>query len=165
MRATANFANAKTRIRRGMHVAALILSLSAAAWTQTEPEFSGAWKQDNDRCQPGRRGDVTLRIEQHGLELTVESTVSHQPDTPRHAVQNYTTDGKVSVSTGIDGDEFHTSVVSKDAALIFSIEEHEDGRILQSQEKWSLIESGATLERTRTRPDGEKQILIYKRLQ
>ena len=52
-------------------------------------------------------------------------------------MQRYTTDGKVSMSTGADGDEFHTSVVWKESSLVFSIEEHEDGRILLSRETWT----------------------------
>jgi len=78
-------------------------------------------------------------------------------------MQKYTTDGKVSVSTGADGDEFNTSIVWRDSSLVFSIEEHEDGRILQSKETWSVIEEGATLERIRERPNGEKQILFFHR--
>jgi hypothetical protein len=78
-------------------------------------------------------------------------------------VQKYTTDGRVSVSTGADGDEFHTSVVWKGSSLVFTIEEHEAGRILHSQETWSLIENGATLQRTREHLNGEKQILFYRR--
>jgi hypothetical protein len=34
----------------------------------------------------------------------------------------------------------------KRSSLIFSIEEHEDGRILHLEERWSLIENGATLQ-------------------
>ncbi len=142
----------------------LLLSLvPVAAWPQTVPDFSGLWKQDNDRCQPKRSGDVTLHIEQHNSELTVETSISHDSQISRHAVQKYTTDGKVSASTGVDGDEFHTSVVWKDSSLILTIEEREDGRILHSQETWSLIESGATLQRTRERQNGEQQILVYRR--
>jgi hypothetical protein len=137
--------------------------MTVAAWPQTIPDFSGVWKQDNDRCQPKRSGDVTLHIEHHDPVLTVETSISHGSQNSRHAVQKYTTDGKVSVSTGADGDEFHTSIIRKDSSLFFTIEEHEDGRILQSQEIWSLIENGATLQRIRERPNGEKQILIYRR--
>ena len=144
-----------------------ILVLSGApvtAWAQTAPNFSGLWKQDNDRCQPKRNGDVTLRIEHHDPELTVETLISRNSRNSRHAVQKYTTDGIVSVSTGADGDEFHTSVVWKDASLVFSIEEHEDGRILLSNETWSVIEDGATLERIREGDDGKKQILFFRRI-
>jgi hypothetical protein len=141
----------------------LLSAVTVAAWPQTVPDLSGLWKQDNDRCRPKRSGDVTLHIEHHDSELTVETSISHGSQIFRHAVQKYTTDGKVSVSTGADGDEFHTSVVWKDSSLVFAIEEHEDGRILHSQETWSLIENGATLQRTREHPNGEKQILFYRR--
>jgi hypothetical protein len=143
----------------------LLLSTAAnVAWSQGTRDFSGLWKQDNDRCQPKRNGDVTLRIEHHDPELTVETSISRNSASSRHAVQKYTTDGKVSVSTGADGDEFNTAVVWKDSNLVFSIEEHEDGRILQSKETWSVIEEGATLERIRERPNGEKQTLFFRRL-
>jgi hypothetical protein len=143
----------------------LLSALTVAAWAQTAPDFSGAWKQDNDRCQPKRSGDVTLHIEHHGPELTVETSMSHGSSSSRHATQEYTTDGKVSISTGADGDEFHTSVVWKDSSLVFSIEEHEAGRVLHSQETWSLIENGATLQRIRKRPGGEKELLLYRHQQ
>jgi hypothetical protein len=143
----------------------LLLSTAAAvAGTQGTPDFSGLWKQDNDRCQPKRNGDTTLRIEHHDSELTVETSISRNSESSRHAVQNYTTDGKVSVSTGADGDEFNTSVVWKDSSLVFSIEEHEDGRILQSKETWSVIEDGATLKRIREHSNGEKQTLFFRRI-
>ncbi len=148
----------------------LLLSTAAAvAWSQGTPDFSGLWKQDNDRCQPKRNGDVTLRIEHHDPELAVETSispnsVSRNSASARHAIQKYTTDGKVSASTGADGDEFNTSVVWKNSSLVFSIEEHEDGRILQSKETWLVIEDGATLERIRERPHGEKQTLFFRRI-
>lgn len=138
---------------------------AAAAWPQAAPDFSGLWKQDNDRCQPKRSGDVALRIEHRDPELAVETTISRDSQSSRHALQKYTTDGKVSVSTGADGDEFHNSVTWKDSSLVFSIEEHEDGRVLVSKETWSLIEGGATLQRIRERPNSGKQILFYRRQQ
>jgi hypothetical protein len=141
----------------------VILVVASLAWPQAATDFSGVWVQDNERSQPKRSGDVTLRIEHHAPELTVETTIVRGADPARHAVQKYTTDGNVSVSTGADGDEFHTAVMWKDSSLVFSIEEHEEGRILRSQETWSLIDNGATLERIRERADGEKQVLIFRR--
>ena len=143
----------------------LLIALPVVAWPQTAPDFSGLWKQDNDRCQPKRSGDVTLRIQHNDPELTVETSISHDSANSRRAVQKYTTDGRASVSTGVDGDEFHTAVIWKDSILVFSIEEHEEGRILRSTEMWLLIENGATLQRTRVRSNGEKQILFYQRRQ
>jgi hypothetical protein len=144
-------------------LSALILSaITVTAWPQIVPDFSGLWKQDNERCQPRRSGDVTLRIEQSGPEFTVETSIAQGSRDSRHAVQKYTTGGMDSVSTGADGDEFHTSVVWKDSSLVFVIEEREDDRILHSKETWTLIENGATLQRIRERPDGEKQILYFR---
>jgi hypothetical protein len=140
----------------------------AALGSPPNPDFSGVWKQNNERSVPPRKGDVTLRIEHHDPDLTVETTAARSSGPPRHAVQRYTTDGKTSVSTGADGDEFHTSIVWSGPSLAFSIEEHEDGRIILSKETWTLIENGAALERVReglkTAPDGSgKQTLIYLR--
>jgi hypothetical protein len=149
---------------RRIRICLSILFLLSAI-TATAQDFSGLWKQDNDRCHPKRNTDVTLRIEHHDSELTVKISISSNSASSRNAVQKYTTDGKVSVSTGADGDEFYTSVTWKNASLVFSIEEHEDGRILQSKETWSVIEDGATLERIRERPDGEKQTLLFRRIQ
>jgi hypothetical protein len=121
---------------------------------------------------PKRNGDVTLRIEHHDPELIVETTALRNSGSPRHAVQRYTTDGKTSVSTGADGDEFHTSILWSGPSLVFSVEEHEDGRIILSKETWTLIENGAALQRVRERvntsgdapDDGDgKQTLIYLR--
>lgn len=144
----------------------LLMVLSViGAWAQARPEFSGLWKLDNSRSVPKRNGDVTLRIEHHDPELTIETLISHDLTNSRHAIQKYATDGKVSVSTGADGDEFHSAVVWKESSLVFSVEEHEEGRILRSIETWSLIEDGATLQRTRERPNGERQVFFYQRQQ
>jgi hypothetical protein len=95
----------------------------------------------------------------------VETTILRGSAAPRHALQHYTTDGKTSISTGADGDEFHTSVVWSGQGLVFSVEEHEDGRILLSRETWTLIENGAALERSRERNEDRagKQTVIYLR--
>jgi len=145
-----------------------VLMASAGICSQPTPDFSGTWKQSNERSIPNRMGNVTLHIDHRDPELTVETTTLRGAAAPRHAVQRYTTDGKVSISTGADGDEFHTSIVWNGQSLIFSVEEHEDGRIILSKEIWLLIENGAALQRVRERenasPDGAgKQTLIYLR--
>jgi hypothetical protein len=127
------------------------------------PNFSGTWKQSNERSTPARTGDVTLQIQQLDPELTVETTILRGSAASRHAVQRYTTDGKTSISTGADGDEFHTSAVWSGQALVFSIEEHEDNRVILSRETWTLIDDGTALERRRERDGGGKQTIIYLR--
>jgi len=146
----------------------VVLMTSPGICSQPNPDFSGAWTQSNERSMPRRTGNVTLHIEHRDPELTVETTIIRASAAPRHAVQRYTTDGKVSISTGADWDEFHTSIIWDGQNLIFSVEEHEDGRIILSKETWTLIENGAALQRVREGvnafPDGAgKQTLIYLR--
>jgi hypothetical protein len=160
MRGCGKITNGCVRVLTCTHMLAAIM---VTAQAQSALDFSGLWKQDDNRCKPKRNADITLRIEHHDPELTVETSISRSSASSRHAVQKYTTDGKVSVSIGADGDQFSTSVVWKDSSLVFSIEEHEDGRILQSKETWLVIEDGATLERIRERPNGEKQTLFFCR--
>jgi hypothetical protein len=130
---------------------------------QDHPDFSGTWKLDGKRSVPERNGDVTLAIVHRDPLLKVETTIVRGSAAPRHAVQDYRTDGKTSVSTGADGDEFHTAIVWQGQNLAFTITEHEDGRILESKETWSLAQNGATLQRIREMPDGKKQTLVYVR--
>jgi hypothetical protein len=155
-------ANMKRRWFLGL-LPALLLA-STAICSPTNPNFSGTWKQSNERCTPKRTGDVTLHIDHRDPDLIVETTVLRSSGPPRHAVQRYSTDGKTSVSTGADGDEFHTSVTRSGPGLVFVVEEHEDGRILLSKETWTLLENGAVLQRVRERSEGgEPQTLIYIR--
>ena len=145
-----------------------VFMASRGICSQPNPNFSGTWKQSNERSIPKRTGNVTLHIEHRDPDLTVETTALRGSAAPRHAMQRYTTDGKVSISTGADGDEFHTSIVWNGQNLIFSVEEHEDGRVILSKETWTVIENGAVLQRVReavnASPDGAgKQTLIYLR--
>jgi hypothetical protein len=130
-------------------------------------DFSGTWKQSNERSTPARMGNVTLHIDHRDPDMTVETTILRGSGAPRHALQHYTTDGKSSLSAGADGDEFHTSVVWSEESLIFSVEEHEDGRIILSRETWTLIQNGDALERCRERNGTQdrtgKQTIIYLR--
>jgi hypothetical protein len=141
----------------------MLFLVSPGICSPANPGFSGTWKQSNERSTPARKGDVTLHIDYRDSQLTVETTILRSNDAPRHASQHYTTDSKTSVSTGVDGDEFHTSVVWSGRDLVFSIEEHEDGRVILSRETWMLIDKGAALERRRERDGGGKQTIIYLR--
>ena len=143
---------------------ALLLADLAGICSPANPNFTGTWKQSNERSVPARTGNVVLHIDHHDPDLTVETTILRGSAAPRHAMQRYTTDGKTSISTGADGDEFHTSVVWNGPTLVFSVEEHEDGLVILSRETWTLIESGAALERRRQRNGAAReQTVIYLR--
>jgi hypothetical protein len=124
--------------------------------------FSGSWKQDNEHCLPKRSGEVTLTIQHSNSELVVETTSKGL--IARHASQRYTTDGVESVSTGADGDEFHSTLVWKDNTLVFDIVEIEDGKRLKSTEIWSLAEDGKSLKRVRRTEKTGNQTLVYVRI-
>ncbi len=127
-----------------------------------KPNFSGTWKKDPGRSATIRPGTVTLRIEHHDPDLRVAMTIARPNDPEQHADQHYTTDGRESVSTGADGDSFHTRVTWQGRDLAFVIEEHEDGRILPSTELWTLSPDSNTLTRLRRSAKGE-QTIIYLR--
>lgn len=141
----------------------LVLAIVAFGFTAeaAPPDFSGTWKQSNERSSPKRTGDVTLRIEHRDPELVVETTSKGR--TTRHALQRYTTDGVESKSIGADGDEFHSTAVWKNDALVFDIVEIEDGNRLKSTEVWSLTDGGRTLKRVRQTQKSGEQTLIYVR--
>lgn len=84
----------------------VVLVASPGICSQPNPDFSGAWKQSNERSMPRRTGNVTLLIDHRDSELTVETTVIRGFVAPRYSVQRYTTDGKVYISIGADGEEF-----------------------------------------------------------
>ena len=69
---------------------AVLLMVTAAVWPQTHPSFSGLWKQDNDRCQPKRSGNATLRISHRDPELTAETSIyrdTAEPPSHRAKIQ------------------------------------------------------------------------------
>jgi hypothetical protein len=115
------------------------------------PDFSGTWKL---------AGEATLRIEHHDPELVVETLKKG-----KRALQRYTTDGRETTSTGIDGDECHTLLLwRRGGQLFFDIQEHERGKIVKSTETWSLIDGGLKLKRERVTVKAPKgRTLIYTR--
>lgn len=140
----------------------------AGICSSPEANFSGTWKQSNERCVPQRMGNVVRRIDQHGSDFVVE-TISQRATGPlRHALQTCSLDGRTSVSTGVDGDEFHTAIVRHGSSLVFSIEEHEGGRVILSTETWTLVENGSALEIRREAASAPasgtpKRTLVYLR--
>jgi hypothetical protein len=150
-------------MRRRLFLGGLFLLLAPTSFcVPPKPNFSGTWRQDNERCTPKRTGDVTLHIDHRDPDLVVETTALRSSGR-QHAVQRYRTDGQASTSIGTDGDEFHTSITWSGASLVFKVEEHEDGRILLSTETWALLENGAALQRVRERTPGNKQTFVYTR--
>ncbi len=143
-------------------LAVFLLAFPVLLAQSTKPNFSGTWKKDNAHSTPARPGEVTMRIEHHDPELIVNLTITRPSAPEQHVQQRYTTDGKESVSTGADGDSYHTKVVWRDGALVFTIVEHEDDNLINSLEVWSVSPDGGTLTRVRRGESGE-QTIVYVR--
>lgn len=98
-----------------------------------ETDFSGTWKQSNERSTPPRSGDVTLRIDHHDPDLTVETAIVRGPSalaarsstTPRTAGLTFR-QARMEMSFML--------VVWNGRDLVFAIEEHEEGRVILSHE-------------------------------
>jgi hypothetical protein len=100
----------------------MVLLTSTGICSPPNPNFSGTWRLSSKRSMPTRAGNVTLQIDHRDPELTVETTMLRDSGAPRHAVQRYTSDRKMSISTGADEDEFHTSIAWEGQSLIFSVQ-------------------------------------------
>ena len=119
-------------------------SLARRNVRSTEPGLLRNLEQSNERCAPTRTDDVTLHIDQRDPDLRLwRLPCSEVPGRPGTLCNATVPMAEHSVSIGADGDEFHTSVAWNGPSLLFSVEEHEDGRILLSRETWTLIDNGS----------------------
>jgi hypothetical protein len=62
----------------------VLLLAPAGICVPPNPNFSGTWKQSNERCTPTRTGDVTLYIDHRDPDLTVKTIVLRSSGSPRH---------------------------------------------------------------------------------
>ena len=61
--------------RSFLGLVSMLLPAPAGLWAESNPDFSGTWKQSGERSTPKRTGNTTLRIDDHDPELTVEITI------------------------------------------------------------------------------------------
>ncbi len=118
-------------------------------------QFAGSWQQNNDRCVPSPRSKavsnkMTVTLNNPTLRVHI---VSNNGRGERQLDLTYEIDGKEIVYTGMDGDEYHSKVRWAANSLVFTNVEHERGRIVPSQEIWTLLDSGKSLQRVRVTTD------------
>jgi hypothetical protein len=137
-------------------------ALTAALHAETHPDFSGVWKQANERCIPKQSGEATITIKQHDPQISIEMASKMGTAPVSRGEKLYTLNGKPTMMKDSEGDEVDNSVTWHDKSIVFSTDEHEDGRILHSEETWTLVENGSVLQRIRTGlKSGRTQTLIY----
>jgi hypothetical protein len=109
---------------------ALLFGIVASG--QTPPDFTGHWRLQTDSGMQRQ-----LDVEQNGRSLVVKTTVTNSKGNRRLEVKYQIGDPAITY-TGLDGDEFHSSVHWDGSALVFDIIEHEDGREISETTLWSL---------------------------
>ena len=139
-----------------------------AAVAQVGSDFSGTWQQVNERCDPKpRNASLSYRtvIDQHDNILNVSISVRGSRENGDLHL-SYEIDGKEVVYTGLDHDEFHTSVHWEGDSLVFNITEHEDGRTIIAKEVCWLSDGGRTLKRVKeaNEPKGATRSYVLEKL-
>lgn len=118
----------------------IVLFLAIPASGQTSIDFTGHWCQ-----QRNSRAQRQFEIEQNGRTLRVKSVVANSEGT-RNLEVKYEIGGARTCYTGLDGDEFCTSVRWDGRTLVFETTEHEGGSDIPQKAVWSLSEDGKTLQ-------------------
>jgi hypothetical protein len=127
-----------------------VVSLSAQTKTaqtvnpQTTPDFSGHWRQTT---KSGTQRD--LEIEQRNRNLRVKTVVTNSEGNKSLEVK-YEIGGAETSYTGLDGDQFRSSLRWEGNALVFDTTEHEAGSDIPQKIVWTLSADGNTLQVERT---------------
>jgi hypothetical protein len=118
----------------------LALLLAVSAYGQTPADFTGHWRQQTDSGVQRQ-----LDVEQSDRSLFVKTTVSNAQGNRSLAVK-YEIGGPATTYTGLDGDEFRSSVRWDGNTLVFDTIEREDGKELPETTMWTLAEGRDSLE-------------------
>lgn len=146
----------RRRVVLGLLMTAVLIP--SGVFAQSPPDFSGNWKQSNERSTPRRTGNVTLHIDHREPELFVETTILRSASVARHAIQRYTTDGREYPSrpaptemsfirplSGRDGAWFSPSKSTRMGASLFR---RKHGPSLRMAPRWRESASHSTRHRT-----------------
>jgi hypothetical protein len=121
---------------------ACLVPLFLAIYVNAQPptDFTGHW-----RLQAASGAQRQLEIEQNGEILLVRTIVTNSQGTRRLEVR-YVIGGPATSYTGLDGDQFRTSVRWDGNSLAFDTVEHEDGRDISKKTVWTLPGDRNTLQ-------------------
>jgi hypothetical protein len=119
-------------------IVALFLAISANA--QTPPDFTGHWRQ-----QANSKTQRQLEVEQKGQSLRVKTVVTNSDGT-RNLDVKYVIGGPQTTYTGLDGDEFRSSVRWDASSLVFDTIEHEGSNEIPQKAVWTLSADGNMLQ-------------------
>ncbi len=158
----------------------VLFFVASDAFSQEEGvDFSGRWKYNEEKSDPGDgRREITpyeLNIVQGENSLIVERTAVNQAGRTITVKEEYTLDGETNVNTGLGGQEARSNLVWSDdsKSLVFRISRRAQGRgqamqtrEIKSTEVWSLSDEGnvLTVEIIRETPRGEvRRRIVYEK--
>jgi hypothetical protein len=120
------------------HMSAIVLLFFAISVSgRTPPDFTGHWRQ-----QTNSKTQRQLEVEQKGQNLRVKTSVTNSEGT-RNLEVKYVIGGPQTTYTGLDGDEFHSSVRWDANSFVFDTIEHEDSNEIPQKAVWTLSADGA----------------------
>jgi hypothetical protein len=114
----------------------VILFFAVAVGGQTLPDFTGHWQQ-----QTNSKTQRRLEVAQKGQNLRVKTVVTNSDGT-RNLEVKYVIGGPKTTYTGLDGDEFRSSVRWESSRLVFDTLEHEGPDEIPQKAVWTLSADG-----------------------
>jgi len=121
-----------------------LLFLATLASGQSSTDFTGHWQE---KTKSGMQRD--LEIEQNSRNLRVKTVVTNSEET-RNLEVKYEIGGPETTYTGLDGDQFRSSVRWDGKTLVFDTTEHEAGSEIPQKTVWTLLGDGDVLQVDRT---------------
>jgi len=136
-----------------LFLAALLqVGVQTATISPAAENWSGHWLQNNQRSAPAPRNKsytFQMDVELNGSQLQIHSSMNNGRNGDRKLDLTYEIGGKEIVYTGMDGDEFHAKARWSGDELLFTVVEHERGRLIPFAETWTLIDGGKSLRRVK----------------
>lgn len=127
-----------TTIRALCSIVVLFFAISVSG--QTPPDFTGHWRQ-----QTNSKTQRELEVEQKGQNLRVKTVVTNSDGT-RNLEVKYVIGGPETRYTGLDGDEFRSSVRWDTTGLVFDTIEREGSNEIPQKAVWTLSANGNELQ-------------------
>jgi hypothetical protein len=153
-----------------MRLLILSIVLAAVASSQSHPDFSGTWKQDNSRStiRPGSTIQYSNRIELRDQKVAVTTILGANGDRKESTYsREYVIGGRPSTLSDREGDQFTNTVKWDGDSLVFETVEKEKTATLTSREVWTLSPDGRTLtkkiHRTGGRGGDSDQIFVLEK--
>jgi hypothetical protein len=122
----------------------IFLFLATLVSGQSATDFTGHWQQ-----MTTSGAQRHLEIEQNGRNLRAKTVVTNSQGT-RNLEVKYEIGGPQTTYTGLDGDQFRSSVRWEGHALGFDTIEQEAGNEIPQKTVWTLLGDGDVLQLDRT---------------